>query len=162
MFRIRTSALLATLALITLLAACGDSPTNDPARWEQELMAADRQFAAEVDAADPADRAAVWAGWFSPAGMQVLPGRIVEGPEAIASLMGPAFTAPGSALTWEPDMVRASPDGRIGWTSGRHESRGEGPEGPTVSEGRYLTLWARQRDGTWKVDLDTGVPDPEE
>ena len=63
---------------------------------------------------------------------------------------------------WGPDMATASPDGQLGWTSGRYENWRQGPDGIVTSEGRYLTLWARQADGTWKVDLDTGVPDPGE
>ena len=160
MFRAKPQALLITLPILMLIGACGE--TADPARWEQELKDADRNFASEVAAAEPADRAEVWAGWFTPSGIQVLPGSIVEGHEAIGSLMDPAFTSPGYELLWDPDMATASPDGRLGWTSGRFENRREGPEGVVVSKGRYLTLWARQSDGTWKVDLDTGVPDPAE
>jgi ketosteroid isomerase-like protein len=122
-------------------------------------MAADRRFAAEVAAADPADRGAVWAGWFAPDGRQIVPGTVVTGHETITALMDGAFTSPGFALEWDPDTAAASPDGQLGWTSGRYVSRGIGPEGEVVTEGRYLTIWRRLPDGAWKVDLDTGVPD---
>jgi len=122
-------------------------------------MDADRRFAADVAAAPAADRGAVWAGWFAPDGRQILPGAVVAGRADIADLMTGAFTSPGFALEWEPDEAAASPDGQLGWTTGRYVSRSAGPDGETAREGRYLTLWRRQPDGTWKVTVDTGVPD---
>ena len=53
----------------------------------------------------------------------------------------------------------AAGGGDLGWTSGRYVATHTGPDGPVRSEGRYVTVWRRQPDGTWKVDLDTGVPD---
>jgi len=128
--------------------------------YEKELMDADRRFASEVAAADPADRGRIWAEWFAPDGRQIIPGKVVEGTESITALMGPAFATVGYSLTWNPDIASASADGDMGWTSGRYESRSTGPEGDTVGHGRYLTIWRRQPDGGWKVALDNGVPDP--
>lgn len=158
--RERPLLILATLVLLTLVGACQEVETTDPAAWEKEIMRADRQFAAEVDAAAPADRAGIWSAWFAPAGIQVVPAAVIEGHEAIASMMDPYFATARYELSWEPDLAKASHDGQMGWTSGRYVTRG--PDGEIAGKGRYLTLWARQADGTWKVDLDTGVPDPEE
>jgi uncharacterized protein (TIGR02246 family) len=135
---------------------------HDPglaAGYEAELKEADRRFAAEVATADPAARGQVWAGWFTDDGRQLVPGRVVEGTRSIAEMMGPIFPQPGTQLTWEPDLAEAAPSGDMGWTSGRYESRRSGPEGESVEHGRYLTIWRRQADGSWKVALDTGVPD---
>lgn len=137
----------------------GENPQDGTARFERELMEADRRFAAEVATADPADRAAVWAGWFVADGRQIVPGAVVQGTTSIASMMDGAFTSPGYSLEWDPDSATASPDGMLGWTTGRYVNRREGPEGAVTAEGRYLSLWRRTADGSWKVDLDTGVPD---
>jgi hypothetical protein len=127
--------------------------------FENELMEADRRFAAEVAAAAPTDRGKVWAGWFSPTGRQIVPGNVVQGSRSITALMGPAFAAPGYSLTWEPDLASSGAAGDMGWTSGRYESRRAGPEGDILEHGRYLTIWKRGPDGRWKVAVDTGVPD---
>ena len=51
-----------------------------------------------------------------------------------------------------------SPDGQLGYSIGRWRTLGAaGPAGPT---GTFITIWAKQPDGTWKVRFDTGVPDP--
>jgi ketosteroid isomerase-like protein len=51
--------------------------------------------------------------------------------------------------------------GDLGYTLGRYESRRIGPDGQQVREtGSYLTVWKRGADGSWKVALDIGSPDP--
>ena len=154
----------AGLAVLLALTGCSE-PTDkrdDTVRFQAELMEADRDFAREVAAADLEDRGRVWAGWFAPEGQQILPGRVVQGPSSVADLMGPAFDTPGYSLTWAPDQAQASAAGDLGWTTGRYQSRQSGPEGTSVSEGRYLTIWQRMGNSAWKVAVDTGVPDSEQ
>ena len=48
--------------------------------------------------------------------------------------------------------------GDLGYTTGRSILRGKGPDGkPSERRGEYLTVWRKQRDGTWKVIFDTGL-----
>jgi len=122
-------------------------------------MQADREFAAQVAAEQGPRRTAVWTRWFTVGGKQIVSGQVVTGAEAITELMAPAFDDPDYTLSWEPDLAQASIDGTLGWTSGRYVSRSAGPEGPEEKYGRYLTLWQRLPDGSWRVSLDTGVPD---
>ena len=75
-------------------------------------------------------------------------------------VMGPVFAAEGYSLTWEPDVASSSETGDMGWTSGRYINHRKGSSGTIVQTGRYLTIWKRQANGAWRVDLDTGVPDP--
>lgn len=155
---------LALVLIGAVLAGCAAQVTTNATQasadeWEAEYLAADRQFAAEVNAADAADRGRIWAAWFAADGRQLIPGQIVQGPESIAALMAGAFGTPGYNLQWTPDQAVVSAAGDLGWTSGRYQSTSQGPDGPVLNEGRYLTVWRRQPDGTLKVDLDTGVPD---
>jgi ketosteroid isomerase-like protein len=136
--------------------------SSGPTLYESELMEADRLFSNQVAAVNPADRANTWAKWFTPSGRQIVAGKVVQGSPSVADLMNGAFTSPGYSLTWEPDMASASQDGTLGWTTGRYESRGGEPGQETIARGRYLTIWRRLEDGSWKVAVDTGVPDPVE
>jgi len=128
--------------------------------YEQELREADRIFAREVAAAAPGERGAVWARWFTSTGRQVVPGQVIEGSASISDVMSRVFANPGYSLTWAPDVASASKDGSMGWTSGRYENRRAGTGGEIVEHGRYLSIWRRGEDGSWRVELDTGVPDP--
>ena len=159
--------LLLVLVLIgVLMTGCGgivNQTDHDPIAGRQdfpaEYMAADRQFAAEVNAAAAADRAQIWANWFAADRRQFIPGRIVQGPESIAELMAGVFNTPGFSLQWAPDQAVVSAAGDLGWTSGRYQSTSQSPAGPVLAEGHYLTIWRRQANGALKVDLDSGVPD---
>ena len=168
--------LLAPVVPMLLAAGCGEridqatgngDPTKEAAMTadrvpdddgiQQQLLAADRRFAAEVAAAEGGERARIWAGWFAPDGRQLVPAAVVTGPAAILGLMAPAFADPGFSLLWDPDLAAGTDP--WGWTSGRYVSTRPSAEGPVTREGRYLTVWQRQPDGTWKVAVDTGVPD---
>ncbi len=122
-------------------------------------MAADRSFAAAVAAAAPAARGEVWADWFAADGRQLIARRIIQGQASIADLMGPVFASPGYSLSWRPDQAVVADAGDLGWTSGRYVNTTQSSGGPVNTEGRYVTVWRRQADGSLKVDLDTGVPD---
>jgi ketosteroid isomerase-like protein len=121
-------------------------------------MQADRDFAADV-ARDGID---AWVKWFATDGQQIGPGRQVIGHDAIRDYMRDTFSDPTAKLAWWPVSARISASGDLGYTIGRYEARKVNPDG-TVSvrgTGRYITIWRKQADGSWKVELDTGHPDP--
>jgi ketosteroid isomerase-like protein len=61
-----------------------------------------------------------------------------------------------SVLRWEPDAADVAESGDLGWTRGRYELlRFEGGD-TTRYTGHYITVWKRQKDGTWKFVLDAG------
>jgi ketosteroid isomerase-like protein len=161
----RRVALLAFIfALIGAGTAAGARAAEPPAQEEgvaqnvaDQLLDADRRFAAEVAAARGAERADVWAGWFADNGRQIVPAAVVAGRAAIRDLMVSTFADTGFTLTWEPDLADGAGD--RGWTSGRYVSTRRGADGTVSRQGRYLTIWRRAADGSWQVAVDTGVPD---
>jgi ketosteroid isomerase-like protein len=63
-------------------------------------------------------------------------------------------------LTWTPTDAMMSPDGDMGYTWGHFEGRSKDSNGnPVLTGGRYITVWRKQPDGTWKVVLDAGADD---
>ena len=58
-------------------------------------------------------------------------------------------------LTWEPVFEKISESGELGYTFGYYKSivKASGESG----NGTYITIWARQADGSWKFVLDTGT-----
>jgi len=63
--------------------------------------------------------------------------------------------APG-ALLWQPTYARVSEAGDLGVTSGPWEFK---PTDTTSASsfGHFLTVWRRQADGSWRVELDAGA-----
>ena len=66
---------------------------------------------------------------------------------------------PAVSLTWEPERADIAASGELGWTTGSFVSVAPGPDGtPARTEGRYVSIWRRQDDGSWKVVMDLGNP----
>ena len=85
----------------------------------------------------------------------------VVGKDAVRKFYEPNFANPDFGLTWEPKTGEIQPSGRVGYTSGRYTLRMKTPKGETVERhGSYLTVWGRQKDGSWRVIADGGSPDP--
>lgn len=64
-------------------------------------------------------------------------------------------------LTWTPTDAVMSPSGDMGYTWGHFEGHSKDANGnPVTTSGRYITIWRKQNDGTWKVVLDAGANEP--
>jgi ketosteroid isomerase-like protein len=58
-------------------------------------------------------------------------------------------------LTWKPLFEKLSQSGDLGYTYGVYTRTTKQSE--VVSRGIYATIWAKQKDGSWKFVLDTGT-----
>jgi ketosteroid isomerase-like protein len=70
---------------------------------------------------------------------------------------------PGSAslkLNWEPVFADISRSGDLGYTTGPWVLTDEGPQRRPSRHGFYFSIWRRQEDGSWKVEVDAGTPNP--
>lgn len=64
-------------------------------------------------------------------------------------------------LTWTPTDGMIGPSGDMGYTWGHFEGHSKDANGnPVTTTGRYMTIWRREKDGTWKVVLDAGANEP--
>jgi ketosteroid isomerase-like protein len=142
------------LATLCLLAACAPRPA-DPVAARASLMAADVAF----DSAVAASRTEAWVGFFADSGRQTdRHGDFIIGHDAIRAHMAGFLGDTTYQLRWKPDHARVSGDGTLGYTMGRSETRQrQGDSSVVVGRSRYLTVWRKQPDGSWKVDADIGT-----
>ena len=64
-------------------------------------------------------------------------------------------------LTWTPTDAMMGPSGDMGYTWGHYEGHSKDANGnPVTTSGRYITMWRREPDGSWKVVLDAGSNEP--
>lgn len=64
-------------------------------------------------------------------------------------------------LTWTPTDAQMGPSGDMGYTWGHFEGHSKDAAGnPVTTSGRYITVWRKQPDGSWKVALDAGANEP--
>lgn len=158
------------VVLLTLVAACdsGDQSADGGATETQPVEAAfpspadasalrqaDRDFAADVQSGG----AAAWASWFHDEGAMIQPGvGEVAGRDAIRDFMA-GLDDPGVSLRWEPVRADIAASGDLGWTTGTYVSETPGDDGSTTRrEGRYVSIWRKADDGSWKVVMDLGNP----
>jgi ketosteroid isomerase-like protein len=124
-----------------------------------DIKQADRDFAAAFGARDVARFTTFLADEvrFSSGA-----GTWLEGKAAVVERWGGMMKNPNLTLTWEPRLATVSPDGKLGYTSGRSEWKLKKEDGTTaVSHGMYVTIWQKEKDGRWRVILDIGQPEKE-
>ena len=80
---------------------------------------------------------------------------MVEGKEAVRKTWETLYAMPGFALSWTPTKAVAARSGDLGYVYGTYEFGFNDPQGNPVTEnGKYLEVWAKQDDGSWKVAAD--------
>jgi ketosteroid isomerase-like protein len=96
-----------------------------------------------------------FATWFADDGVSLANGQSpVRGREAIAKQA--TWSPKNYQLIWTPTDGFMGPAGDLGYTWGHYEGHSRDADGnPKVTTGRYLTIWRKEKDGSWKVVLDT-------
>lgn len=65
------------------------------------------------------------------------------------------------SLTWVAQGAQMGPSNDMGFTWGHYEGRATDHNGQAViSTGRYITVWRKLADGTWKVAMDASSNEP--
>lgn len=143
-------------------AALPQSFTTDPrdqtarTRGLLALMAADSTFS---DLADRIGVGTAFAGTVAPEGAVFAGTELVVGPKAVRDYYASRDAAMG--LAWHPIYADIAGSSDLGFTIGQYISTGRGPSGAAVQTfGKYMTVWQRQPDGSWKFVVDGGNPNP--
>jgi len=144
-----------TALLVVLLAGC--APSAETAAGRAALLDADRAF----NRATAERRVDGWVEFFAEDGAIIRPAGTITGKAAIREEMTKAFADTSFSLSWEPQSADIGAAGDLGYTVGRSEAGFRDAKGrPVLRTGRYLTVWKKQADGSWKVVQDIGVQDP--
>jgi ketosteroid isomerase-like protein len=138
--------------LALLLPAC---TTPQTAVSHNVLLEADRAF----DSATAARGLEGWVSFAADSGRQIDEhGDFITGPAAIREAMRGLLNDTTRSLRWAPDQAEISADGSLGYTWGRWTMTARDSAGAhQTGQGRYLTVWRRQPDGSWKYVADVGT-----
>jgi uncharacterized protein (TIGR02246 family) len=149
------------LATVLVLAASGCGPQVDVEAEEAAIRAAEDE-ALEIAQAKDAER---WASVYADDARVFPPNALlVTGKEAIRTLFAELFASPGFEIDWEVTRVEVSRAGDLGYVVGTHKVTVNDAEGnPVTDRGKWIAIWKKQADGTWKCiediwnsDLPTG------
>lgn len=100
-----------------------------------------------------------WLDFFATDGRMVVNGDEIVGEDAIREAMEPFLAS--ARLEWRPSRAVARAGSDLAYTVGSYRTTLRQSPDSVVATGSYVTIWERQRDGSWKVSLDTGSPHPE-
>jgi len=103
---------------------------------------------------------AAFADWFAEDGVSLGNGAAPHiGKVAIAKSAN--WSPKDYQLTWTPTDAMMGPSGDMGYTWGHYEGHSKDANGnPLTTTGRYITMWRKEADGSWKVVLDAGSNEP--
>ena len=161
---LRNTSLIVCLALAALIAGCTNAPTPPPI--PPDTRAADVQAVKDVEAAWLKDMATKDAGkfasYFAEDGCALYPGAgIVCGREAIKAAIAPYFADPNFSFTLQSTRAMASKGGDMVYSQGTYTMTMTNPKTKKTmtDKGKYLTVYTKQADGSWKAIADTSNSD---
>jgi len=147
------------LALVVGTSGCAtNSATPGPASGAEveRLLRADKAFCALAQKRGAAEAFRTFAAEDAvcfPIGEAPVRGR--------AAILEWMSSGPKGEMKWTPMTAEVARSGDLGYTWGTYEFRGQGDDGqPLVRHGKYVTVWKKQADGSWRFVLDIGNPGP--
>jgi ketosteroid isomerase-like protein len=142
----------------------GATPSNAPNPLSDTTVKPGKILLFDLEARfakDVAERGgAAFADWFAEDGVALGNG---EAPLVgkVAIVKSAKWNPKEYQLTWTPTDATMGPSGDMGYTWGHFEGHSKDANGnPVTTSGRYMTIWRKQPDGSWKVALDAGSNEP--
>jgi ketosteroid isomerase-like protein len=151
MFKRKKIVGVAVVILLSITAAFAQTDTKD-LDAVRELRAADAAWLKTYEAKDVEKAVA----FCDDQGSLLWPNAPkATGKSAITKATASAFAIPDFKLEWRPDQIAVARSGELGYTSGTYTWTFKDASGkPAADKGKYLTVWKRQQDGSWKVLFD--------
>ncbi len=154
---LRNTSLILCLVLAALAVGCSNAPAPAPDTRAADVKAVKDIEAAWVKDANSKDPAK-WASYFTEDGSGLYPGlATLNGKAAIQAAMAPYFSDPNFALTFESTRSMASKSGDMVYSQGTYSMTMTDPKTkkPMTDKGKFLTVYTKQPDGSWKAVADT-------
>ncbi len=148
------------VALVGLFAV-GCNPTSESVPDSQDLdIEAIRQADLAWSAAQAADGLDGTMSFYLDDAIMLPPNRpMAIGKEAIREASA-SVASPGFSVSWKPMKIEVARSGDIGYAIGNFEgTRVDSAGKPVPVKGKYVEIWKKQADGSWKVAADMFSPD---
>jgi ketosteroid isomerase-like protein len=142
----------AALFVAGALAACTMTPPDTSAADVAALRKADEDWSAAARSRS----APAWIAFYGPDAMVLPPNGKAATTEAdIAKAIKGLMALPDLSMSWRPVKVEISKSGDLGYIQGTYDLSFTGPKRRKVSDhGKYIEVWRKQPDGSWKCIVD--------
>jgi uncharacterized protein (TIGR02246 family) len=158
MFRCRSVVLLFVLSVAAALAACSSpslqsgQPADTRASDAAAIRAADAEWGQAMQAKDVDKSVSFYADDAILLGDK---GPAMRGRENIRNEFQKMLSHPSGTVAFTNTGVEVARSGDIAWDYGTYKYTGLDKSGKPMTEtGKYLTVWKKQSDGTWKAFAD--------
>jgi ketosteroid isomerase-like protein len=125
-----------------------ETPAIDLDSERNTLMATDKAWSETIADTDAFLSFVADGAHFMPFGAPLAQG------EAIRTTWGGLTSMPGFGLEWQATSAEVAASGDIGYTIGTFALTFEQDGSAMLTEGKYVTIWGKQVDGSWKVRVD--------
>ena len=155
----RTWTLGVIVGTIALASACTQAappapapPPDDHAAAEAAIRAKDEAWA--KSAAD--NKADTWMTYYTDDVAAFAPGEpMAVGTAAVRKTMDNFLATPALKVSWTTKKVEAAKSGDLGYSYGTYEMTFKDAKGKAMSDhGKYVEVWRKQADGSWKCSAD--------
>jgi uncharacterized protein (TIGR02246 family) len=151
------------LFLVTCLSAfAGQENKNESpiqaAAIAEARQAIDKGNAQWVEAWDKADATMIASLFASDGVLLGRNGKLFKGPQQILERQKTVMEAAGKGVKCTVTTVDLWLDGDTAYETGTYSYKYQEKGKPVNEEGRYVTIWKRQTDGSWKIIVDMGLP----
>ena len=155
MKRCRCAVILLTCSLTILTLGCAPQPQSAPdtrVADEAAIREADMTWSKTAEA----KQLDAMLAYYADDAMVLAPNEpIASGKDAVSKMITGMFALPGFSVSWQLAKVEVARSGDIGYSQGTYHMGMSDPKGnPMTDRGKYMTVWRKQADGTWKVIVD--------
>lgn len=142
--KLRSAVIAGCLGLAALTGGCSSDTSTADAKAIQSRSQ-------EWSKAGQAKDAGKFASFFADDATVMMPNEpVFRGMDSIKAVLLPMMQDPNFSLTFTTDKVEVS--GALGYTQGALSHASTARDGkPFTDTGKYLTVWKKQQDGSWKA-----------
>lgn len=143
------------LSVVLVAAGCNSAPPPAP-----DTRAADEAAVRKADGdwskAAQTKQVDAWMAFYSDDAVALPPNdKVANSKDSIRKSIAELLGLPGLAISWQPTKVEVARSGDIAYSSGAYVFTSNDAEGkPTTENGKYVEIWKKQVDGSWKCSVD--------
>jgi uncharacterized protein (TIGR02246 family) len=158
---LRNGCIIATLAFALFVTGCATPPAPAP-----DTRQADIQAIRDLEAESLKDLANKdidkFFSYYADDASALYPGMpILEGKQAIVASLAPTIADPNYSFAMQSLRMEASKGGDIVYSLSTYAmtTTDAKTKKPKTEKGKYLTIYRKKADGSWKAVVDAAVPD---
>lgn len=148
------------ISAFVLLAGCSQTPTLPAASRETDIASLRRAQEVAIEAFVSRNADHMVSAYSADASLMFPNAPILQGDDLKAAIRALAAD-PHFSMQFSTDRVEVAKSGEIGYTRGRYTMTMSDPNTKQVlrERGKYVTIYARQNDGSWKMMEDISNAD---